>query len=309
MNRIEFLKAESEIDLSLFLQNELKISSEKAYFLIDIGAIYVNSIRLTSSILLKTGDIIRCHKEPRRFNVPKDISKQIIFECEDFLIINKPAGLPTQANLDNRIENLHYSLSQTIKKNIFITHRLDQGTQGLILFAKTKNFQTYFNQLLSQHQVVKIYQAITTGPLLSPGLLDHWMEPHPRSPKKLSSINVSQWKHCQMQLLDASILNESSCLNIININGKRLQNINIPHSLNQYRIQLYTGRTHQIRAQLTFEKNPILGDTLYGGIELLQDPNQNPTKSDFFLLQCERLEFTYKGETFCFQLKELSSWD
>lgn len=279
MKRIQHLISDQSCSLFSLLQRELNISAERANFLLSLGAIYHNGERIAENSLLQQGDWIRCHTEPRRFRSNIDWNKHVLFDNEDFIVVDKPPGLPCQASLDNKIENLLFLLSEKYKQNLLITHRLDVGTEGFIVLAKNKLFQRTFNQLLESRKVIKIYECLTTGPLLPLGRLTHWMLPHPRAPKILSATYgereiQERWKHCELEILNSETVNINS-FPYIDLTGAHLSETHLASALiNYYRLQLHTGRTHQIRAQLSFESNPILGDQLYGGpknIELAEN--------------------------------------
>lgn len=287
MIRIRFLRAKQNGLLSAFLTSQLQEESERIEFLIRMGAIYVNFIRTTEDQQIQSGDIIRCHTQPKRYMAWTPKESQIVFENDHFIILNKPAGLPCQPGLDNCIENVLAILSDKYKQQLFITHRLDIGTQGLMLISKTKNFQTEFNRLLENRHVNKVYEALCLGPLLPNGRLTHWMRPHARSPKILSRTEVERWKLCELEILEGSTVVASPFKDLSHQRG-----------INHYRLQLLTGRTHQIRAQLAFEANPILGDQVYGG-----QAHQLPF--EWQALHCSELGFTYEGQSFHWRLDSL----
>lgn len=299
MKRIHhFIIDQSETLFSL-LQRELSLSEERIQSLLSLGAIYQNSERMLENSLLHKTDIIRCHTEPRRFRTHIDWNKHILFENDDFILIDKPPGLPCQPSLDNKIENILHLLSQFIQQNLFITHRLDVGTEGLIILAKHKLFQTTFNQMLESRNVIKIYECLTTGSQLSPSHLTHWMQPHPRAPKILSATygdieKKERWKQCDLEIFESENLNNT-------LFSKTYHTSPSPERLNYYRLQLHTGRTHQIRAQLSFASNPILGDTLYGGIK-----NTNP-EFEKYTLRCCELKFQIQGTLFQWQKLRIKS--
>jgi 23S rRNA pseudouridine1911/1915/1917 synthase len=270
MKRIQFLRVSESMKLSQCLHQELQLEFSHAEQLIHIGAIYRNFQRITEDLRIESGDLLRCHLQPKRFRTNICWSEKIVHDSDEFLIVDKPWGLPCQASLDNRIENVHYQLELTYKHPLFITHRLDVGTRGLLVLAKTKRFQTEFNYILESHGAIKIYQASTLGPLLPVGPQTHWMQPHPRAPKILADVSVPTWKICRLEILS----------------GER-QTISTDTEINDYRLQLHTGRTHQIRAQLSHALNPIRGDTLYGGVPIARE-------FEWHALECLELGFTYK---------------
>lgn len=287
MNRIRFFRVKQAGLLSKYLEIHLQLPTIQVEFLIQLGAIYRNFTRVTEDINLEAGDLLRCHIEPKRYPQKIHWDEKILLENENFLVVDKPHGLPCQAGLDNRIENLIYLLGKHKKQNLFITHRLDIGTRGLVIVAKTKTFQVDFNRQLEQRQVRKIYEAITEGPCLDAGPLVHWMRPHARAPKILSRQPVESWKYCNLNILQHRLLVPSSNPHLATKRG-----------INYYQLQLHTGRTHQIRSQLAFEQNPILGDSLYGGA-----PHQLPF--EWHALQCSELEFCQNDQTYRFHLPSL----
>jgi 23S rRNA pseudouridine1911/1915/1917 synthase len=113
-----------------------------------------------------------------------------------------------------------------------------------LVYAKTKNFLSLFNRLLAERGVQKIYRAVVEGQKLTTGLYQHSMEPSPRAPKTVVEESRPGWQECRLQIL--------SVKNIDDFTAQSLE------------IELLTGRTHQIRAQLSALNAPIRGDVLYG---------------------------------------------
>ncbi|QDK38243.1 RluA family pseudouridine synthase [Bdellovibrio sp. NC01] len=211
--------------------------------LLALGAIYLNGERLQDNFSVSEGAYLRVHTKPRRF--PKNDGlwrERIIFENQHFIIVNKISGLPVHASVDNIQENLQAYLEQTVGQKLFVTHRLDVPTKGLIVYAKTTEFQTAFNKLLISREMTKIYRAKTMrAPSL--GMLTHFMEPSPRAPKKVDREHHEGWQECLLEILSVEEQADKTF---------------------DVKIKLHTGRTHQIRAQLGFENCPIIGDHAYG---------------------------------------------
>lgn len=231
-----------------FLLSTLDLSREHVYFLLDLGSVYLNHKRVTENLSVSQGDYLRVHTKPRRF-LPNDgqWASRVLFENEHFILANKVSGLPVHASVDNRRENLQAYLEQTLNTQLFVTHRLDVPTRGLIVYAKTPTFQMAFNKLLQQREMRKIYRAVVEGQGLKSGLITHYMEPSPRAPKTVSRTFHEGWQECLLEILNVKEL---------------------PEGQSEIRIQLLTGRTHQIRAQMGFEKHPLAGDHAYGAQKL-----------------------------------------
>ncbi len=222
----------------------LDLDRTQIEFLLDLGSIYLNHQRLKEDSSVSVGDYLRVHTKPRRF-VADDTqwASRILFQNEHFLVAKKISGLPVHASVDNHKEHLQAYLAKTVGRELFVTHRLDVPTRGLIVYAKTLPFQTAFNKLLIQREMKKIYRALVHGQALNPGVVTHYMEPSPRAPKVVSHEALPGWQDCVLEILNIRLLDNN-------------------HS--ELKIQLHTGRTHQIRAQLGYEKHPIIGDHAYG---------------------------------------------
>lgn len=230
---------------------QTQISPDEIKTLSELGCVYLNDARIgnLNDIVLAPGQYIRLHTKPRRFYIePKQID--IVFQNEDFVVANKPSGIPVHATVDNVRDNLIEFLRVQLGLKLFITHRLDIATSGLILLAKTTEFQAHFNALLKFGKVVKEYRAVVSpnpgASRIEPGRkLIHYMEPSPRSPKTVGLEPKDGWQRCILNILDVHPV-DNGALEIL--------------------IGLETGRTHQIRAQLAYEKWPIVGDISYGSL-------------------------------------------
>lgn len=221
----------------------LDLNADEVDFLIHLGSIYLNHSRIADNVSVSSGDYLRVHTKPRRF--PKgnvDFTKRIVFENDHFVVVNKVSGIPVHGSVDNIQENLQSYMEEVLKQKLYVTHRLDVPTNGLIVYAKTVEFQTAFNKLLIAREIKKIYRAKIEGHAPAQKILTHYMEPSPRAPKVLSHEPKDKWQECVLEILEVKEHPKPT----------------------ELRIHLHTGRTHQIRAQLGYEKSPIIGDHAYG---------------------------------------------
>lgn len=165
----------------------------------------------------------------------------VIFENDDFLAINKEPGMLTIPDRhDDTQLSLYKSLNQQYGK-IFIIHRLDRDTSGLILFAKNETAHKYFSQLFEQRNIQKKYLGLVRGSM----------------PAKTGSINEPIAEHpVKRGMMTISRKGKASLTNY-----EVLEDYGI-YSLVQFEIQ--SGRTHQIRVHAKSIGHPIICDEIYG---------------------------------------------
>ncbi len=235
--------------------------------LLELGAVYLNQNRRQQEFELDSSDFLRIHLMPRRYDIGQfQNGNSIVFENNDYLVVTKPAGLPVHPTVDNIKENLLSCLQTWLEKPVFNIHRLDVETTGLILFAKNENSMRYFQDLFSRRKIKKHYKAIAAGAGLVLGNHQHWMLKGLRAPKKIVSLATN----------NASLVE----LKVLSYEPFKMDNSYLAD------IELLTGKTHQIRSQLSFLGCPLVGDFLYQGPEFPSHVGWT-----HFLLHAYRLEF------------------
>jgi 23S rRNA pseudouridine1911/1915/1917 synthase len=260
--------------LTEIFADALNMTTHEVSELLKLGAIYVNHQRQTSDKTIEANLLCRAHTKPRRYNCDVNWKERIVFENSDFLILNKPSGIPSHPSVDNVIENSLTQVALARNIELQITHRLDTLTSGLIVYAKNSQFVKNFNIQIQNRNVEKKYVALVENPKIFPKTLIHYMEPSPRAPKKVSSHFVEGWAHCELEILDQK-----------------------NHVLYSWvKINLLTGRTHQIRAQMSEAGSPIVGDTLYG--------SKIPYQPNAIALRACELSFNSGNQRHVFNLAE-----
>jgi len=171
----------------------------------------------------------------------------IIFENDDFIAVNKEPGMLTIPDRhDDTQMSLYKILNQQYGK-IFIVHRLDRDTSGLILFAKNESTHKYLSQLFEQRNIEKKYLGIVRGSM--PDKKGTVNEPIAEHPLKKGVMTIS--KKGKPSLTNYEVLEDYGI-----------------YSLIQFEIQ--SGRTHQIRVHTKSLGHPIICDSVYGdGKEIL----------------------------------------
>jgi 23S rRNA pseudouridine1911/1915/1917 synthase len=229
--------------LTDILRNDLGVELSVSQWLLKFGAVYLNKERITEDVLIKKQDYLRVHCEPRRYPIENiNWQERIVFSDEAYLFVNKPAGLPTHATSSNLHENVISQINFHLRLNTSVTHRLDVAASGLLCLAKNKAAASQFNKALLAGKMKKIYRATVEGNCRQRGELTHYMESGNFQPKNISEQPKEAWLECRLLILSGEAKEENT----------------------QLEIQLLTGRTHQIRAQLSALGHPIVGDKLYG---------------------------------------------
>ena len=206
---------------------------------------------------ISTGDdiILQIPQSKEASLKPYDFKLEIIYEDEDLLVINKPAGIimhPGAGNYDETIVNalMYYnkdSLS-TIGDELRpgIVHRIDKDTSGLIVVAKNNEAHENLSLQFSKHTITRVYQLLIWGKLRpSSGKIDTFIT---RSSKNRQMMEVSNSK-------GKKAITNYKTLEIF-------ENDKTP-TLSLVECRLETGRTHQIRVHMTHMGNSIMGDGKY----------------------------------------------
>lgn len=165
----------------------------------------------------------------------------IIFENDDFVAINKESGMLTIPDRHDDTQLSLYKILNQLYGKIFIVHRLDRDTSGLILFAKNETSHKYFSQIFEQRNIEKKYLGIVRGSM----------------PDKNGSINEPIGEHPVKKGVMAITKKGKPSLT----NYEVLEDYGI-FSLVQFEIQ--SGRTHQIRVHAKSIGHPIICDSVYG---------------------------------------------
>ena len=178
--------------------------------------------------------------------IAEAIQLDIIHEDDDVIIINKPAGMvvhPGAGNHQGTLVNalLHHSPQLEAIPRAGIVHRIDKGTTGLLMIAKTLQAHNSLVNQLQEHTVLREYQAIAMGVMTAGGTVDEPIGRHPVDRKRQAVINSG--KHA--------------------ITHYRVEHRYRAHT--HIRCKLETGRTHQIRVHMAHIRYPLLGDPVYGG--------------------------------------------
>ena len=162
----------------------------------------------------------------------------IIYEDEYFIAINKEAGIEVDDNLIKLIKKENNEI-----KNLYLVHRIDKYTSGIVILAKVENIKKYFEEAFKNRNINKIYHAIVEGIVKNnKGTINLSIGKDKKNPNKRIPLSVK-------------LGGENAITNYEVL--KRLKE----HTL--LKLNPITGRTHQIRVHLSSIGHPIIGDKIY----------------------------------------------
>ncbi|MCI8331901.1 MAG: RluA family pseudouridine synthase [Clostridiales bacterium] len=238
--------------LDLFLAGTCDLTRTAAQKLIEQELVTVNHIPRDKKYRLSTGEIVR-FEQPALAPleaVPQDIPLSIVYEDDDVIVVNKPKGMvvhPAPGHLDGTLVNalLHHcagtlsGINGVIRPGI--VHRIDKDTSGLLLVAKTDRAHVHLAAQIKEHSLARFYEAIVIGRMKeTEGTINAPIGRNPADRKKMA----------------------------VRADGRPA--VTHYRVIRQYdgfahlKLQLETGRTHQIRVHMAAMGRPVLGDLVYG---------------------------------------------
>ena len=235
------------------------LPKSKIYSMIRKGEIRINSKRCKAQTKISLGDEIRLppylesEKRDNNFkNLPAKIEKliknAIIFDDDDFIVINKPEGISVHGGTGQKFCLIDGVRSIYSSNDIDLCHRLDKETSGCIVLSKNKLFLKHFNGLLRTKKITKTYLAIICGKLK-------------KSITVTDKLIARRRNNIKTSLVDDSGKEALSIFSPI----KTYKNYTLVE------IEILTGKLHQIRAHAESIKHPVLGDFKYGNINLFKE--------------------------------------
>jgi len=288
MNKYTF-DEETEQRIDVFLTEKTNFSRSKVQKIIKQGDVLVNDkvIKKTSFSLKQNDNIlVNIKEDSSEILIPTDdIDLDIVFKNEDFLILNKPAYLsmhPTNFSQNNTLANYlikYYPLKDVGEDPLRpgIVHRLDKDTSGLLIVPLNNESFFIFKEKFQNKVIKKTYTALVSGKLKEKqGVLDI---PITKSQQKFNRRKVAVYpdKFTKEAITEYEVLKEFKNESLLKVNLK-------------------TGRTHQIRVHFAAISNFIIGDKEYGSNKV-----NKKYDLDRQFLHSSKIEFNFKGKEYSFE--------
>lgn len=285
--KVSFGQAGQRIDI--FLAEQLPMFSRTIIKkLLQNKQVIINQTHQAKpSYVIKDNDIITLLSIPIPITrlskeIPDNLGISIIAQHQDFLIINKPAGLvvhPPQetyqgfALTDWLIQNYPEITSVGEKERPGIVHRLDRNTSGIMIIALNSAAHATLSALFKNRKIQKTYIALVMGHPPITGSIDYVIGRHPTQKNMMHAHQgISESNQARDASTNYTTLQYFDTFSVVQVKPK-------------------TGRTHQIRVHFKAIGHPLLGDTIYGS---------SSKKLPYHALHAQSLEFSYNGIPYSF---------
>ena len=242
----EYIVNEEMILIDYLRNNLTKLSKNNIKSLLSKEMVTVNNnVQTRYDYLVKKGDKIVIRETKIRVKrYQKDIN--ILYEDDDLLVINKPSGLLTiGTNKEKDFTLYHFASNYVKEKNknnkIFIVHRLDKETSGVVIFAKNQKTKNIFQNSWDKNIIKRGYYAVVEGKLAKKeGTIKSYLTENGEF-----MVYSTNSKDGKLAITDYKVIKENNKYSLLDINIK-------------------TGRKNQIRVHLKENGNVIVGDKKYG---------------------------------------------
>jgi 23S rRNA pseudouridine1911/1915/1917 synthase len=261
------------------------LSRTRIQELIRSGLVLVDAHAAKDSLRLKGGEHISVDARPRPSlrAEPEPIPLDVLYEDEDVVVINKPAGMTVHAGAGNSKGTLVNALlgrgqalshaGDTLRPGI--VHRLDRETSGAILVAKNDAAHAKLSEDFRHRKIKKSYIALVHGALKGDrGSIDFAIARDPHRRIRMTARPAAKPGKARAALTDWRVLARFRPATLVEVT-------------------LHTGRTHQIRVHFSAIKHPIVGDTLYGAPAQVRIGKTSVTLPDRNFLHAARLGFAH----------------
>ena len=233
----------------------LNISRNQSQSLFESNLVLLNGKIAKKSQALNIKDEIKILKKETNKDIKKvDFNIQIIYECDDYMVLNKPKSLVVHGALsvkettlsDILLANNYHLSTISGEDRAGIVHRLDKDTSGAILIAKNNYTHARFSDMLKNREIGRIYICVINEPLKQDMFIECSIGRNPNNRLKMAKLDKSRFPNARDS--------KSEFRKIMISNDSKYELI---------AVRLYSGRTHQIRVHLSTINRYIYGDTLY----------------------------------------------
>ena len=238
------LKVNKNGELLDYLYNNLEMPKKKIKQYLTHGAIFVNNVKIRQyNYPIINGMEIVINTDSKNKKV---LPFEVLFEDDNIIVVNKPAGLLTIATVKEKEKTLYHIVSDYLKskdKNarVFIVHRLDKETSGVLVLAKNEKIKKQLQENWNEYVSLREYVAVVHGHLKEQEkkIIQNLKE------TKTNLVYVTKHNDGKEAITNYKVIKENTKYSLVSIN-------------------IETGRKNQIRVAFSSLGNPIVGDNKYG---------------------------------------------
>lgn len=264
------------------------LSRKKIKSIMDNGGAFLNKkrIKIAKAVVMQN-DLVELFWNEAEKSLQTIKKEHFIFENDDFIIFNKPAGIPVQGTLESDKNTILYAIHRFDPKKyplekLFLVHRLDKDTSGLIIIAKNSEAQKEFEQLFKNQKIQKIYKALCFfTPKKHEGTITYPIAPDISRKNTYFAVTTDK-KYPNQKTAQTDYIVEKV----------------LPHGAALIACYPKTGRTHQVRVHLLSINCPIIGDKTYAQNIYGHPYARSATRH---LLHAFELKFIFKNENYVFE--------
>ncbi|MET3126423.1 23S rRNA pseudouridine1911/1915/1917 synthase [Arcicella rosea] len=262
-HRFEVDKGQSILRVDKYLMSRMQNASRnKIQDAIETGAVRVNEAIIKANYKVKPLDVITVllPEPPRNTEIiPQNIPLDIVYEDDELLVVNKPAGMvvhPAHGNWEGTLVNAlvyHFQNLPTHRNGEIrpgLVHRIDKDTSGLLVIAKTETAMTHLAKQFFDHSIERTYNALV------------WGEPKTDEGTITGHVGRSLKDRKIMTVFPDGSMGKDATTHYKVL--KKLRYVSL------VQCNLETGRTHQIRVHFKHIGHPLFNDTTYGGDRILR---------------------------------------
>ena len=261
--RVVVDKGQSQVRVDKYLFERLVNSSRnRIQKAADAGLIMANGKPVKSSYKVKPCDVLTVMMDRPRYDndiIPEDIPLDIVYEDNDLMVVNKPAGLVVHPGCGNYHGTLVNAIAWHLKDNpkydpndpqVGLVHRIDKDTSGLLVVAKTPDAKTHLGLQFYNKTTKRKYNALVWGVVENnEGTIEGNIGRNPKDPMQMAVLSdPAQGKHAVTHYRVLERLGYDTLVECV----------------------LETGRTHQIRVHMKHIGHTLFNDERYGGNEILK---------------------------------------
>ncbi len=261
--RFEAQKGQQPLRVDKYLMNYIENATRsKIQKAAKEGNIYVNDVAVKSNYKVKANDVVRVlfeHPPYEFLLVPEDIPIDVVYEDDDVMVVNKPAGMvvhPGHGNYSGTLINaliFHIdNLPNNSSNRPGLVHRIDKDTSGLLVVAKTEEAMTHLAKQFFNKTTEREYIALVWGDVIEDeGTIEGNIGRHPKNRLQNTVFEDDDMEKGKPAVTHYKVIERFGYVTLVSC-------------------RLETGRTHQIRVHLKYIGHTLFNDERYGGEKILK---------------------------------------